>query len=129
MGNMAGVPDLFAPNFVFHNGVNDIKGPEGMKQHFTLMRTAFPDYHETIEHIFAEGDLVAVFYTVQGTFKSEIMGMNFRGEAMGMKPTGKQFSMPYAILARFENGKQVESSPYSDMLSWYKQMGVPLPQG
>ena len=84
----------------------------------TVMKTAFPDYHETIENMVAEGDMVAVFYTLKGTFT---------GKFGDTAPTGKKFSLPAVVLARFKNGKQVEAWPYMDSLSWYQQMGVPIP--
>lgn len=118
-GDFSYLSEFFAPNYVFHT-TTEVKGPEGIKQEFANMRTAFPDYHEKIEHVVAEGDLVAVFYTLTGTFK---------GELAGIAPTGKKFSMPIAVLARFENGKQVEAWPYMDALTFYQQLGVSPPTG
>ena len=109
---------LFASNYIFHSA-QEIKGPEGLQQMFTTLTTAFPDYKEKIEHIVAEGDLVAVFYTMTGTFK------NAYGD---IAPTGKEFSIPSAVLARFENGKQVEAWPYYDSSEWARQVGIPVPQ-
>jgi len=116
-GNLSILPELFAPNYVFRT-TPEYKGPEGVKQFITAMRTAFPDYRETINNMVAEGDMVAVFYTLQGTFK---------GEYGGIAPTGKKFSIPSAILSRFEGGKQVEAWLYLDSLTWYRQLGIPIP--
>jgi predicted SnoaL-like aldol condensation-catalyzing enzyme len=42
-GDLALVDDLVAPNYVYHfPGREDIKGPEGLKQFVTMVRTAFP---------------------------------------------------------------------------------------
>jgi predicted ester cyclase len=68
-----------------------MKGTEGVKQYFSILKTAFPDYTEKIESLVGEGDLGAVFYTISGTFK---------GEYAGLKPTGKKFSGPAAVLAK-----------------------------
>ena len=116
-GNFDIAPELFAADFIFHT-TPEAKGPEGFKQTMTVMKTAFPDYHETIENMVAEGDMVAVFYTLKGTFT---------GKFGDTAPTGKKFSLPAVVLARFKNGKQVEAWPYMDSLSWYQQMGVPIP--
>jgi predicted ester cyclase len=116
-GNLSILPELFAPNYVLHT-TPEYKGPEGVKQFITAMRTAFPDYRETINNMVAEGDMVAVFYTLQGTFK---------GEYGGIAPTGKKFTLPYAILSRFENGRQVEAWQYGDSLAYYRQLGIPIP--
>jgi C-1 hydroxylase len=116
-GNLAILPELIAPGYVFHY-TTEVKGPEGLKQSFTALLAAFPDYHQKIENMVAERGLVAVFYTLTGTFK---------GEMSGIKPTGKKFSSPSAVLARFEGGVQVEAWSYSDWLAWYRQLGIPIP--
>jgi predicted ester cyclase len=112
------LPELFTPDYVYHGGV-EYKGPEGVKQMFTDMIKALPDYNETIERMAAEGDLVSVSYTLKGTFT---------GEYAGISPTGKKLSLPVVVIARFKNGKQVEAWEYSDMLSFYQQLGIPIPQ-
>jgi predicted ester cyclase len=67
----------------------------------------------------AEGDTVAVRYTMTATFK---------GELMGIPPTGKQIKIPGAFFYRFKGGKEVEALPFSDMLTFYRQLGIPIPQ-
>ena len=114
--NFSKFSELFTPNYVFHSAP-DVKGPEGVTQTFTTLTAAFPDYQEKIERMVAEGDLVAVFYTMSGTFKNTFGGV---------APTGKKFSIPSAVLSRFENGKQVEAWPYYDNSEWARQLGVPV---
>jgi len=116
-GNLAVVDETTASNYVLHI-TPEVKGPEGYKQFTTIMRTAFPDLHMTIDHMVAEGDMVAVFYTLTGTFK---------GEMAGIKPTGKKMTTKSAVLTRFEGGKAVEAWRYSDMLTFYQQLGIPVP--
>ena len=116
-GDWSVLPELFAPEYVFH-APQEARGPEGITQSFMALKAAFPDYQEKIERMFAEGDMVAVFYTLTGTFQ---------GEFAGVKPTGKKFSLPIAVLARFENGKQVEAWSYFDQLAWLRQLDVNPP--
>lgn len=118
-GNMAAVDELIAPNYYFRSGENEYKGPEGFKQMVTMMRTAIPDLHFSIDEMVGEGDTVAVRYTSTGTFK---------GDLPGIKPTGKQFTRPEAIFHHFERGKQVSAQSYSDSLALYQQLGIPIPQ-
>jgi len=113
-GDFSIIPDLFTANYVYHTSP-EIKGIEGFQALQTMMRNAFPDYHEKIEHMFAEGDMVAQFYLLTGTFK---------GVLAGTKPTGKQLSFPVVVLSRFENGKQVEAWNYSDSLTMAQQLGI-----
>jgi predicted ester cyclase len=113
-GDFSVFPNFFADNFVYH--VNpEIIGVEGVQALQTMMRNAFPDYHEKIEYLFAEGDMVAQFYLLRGTFK---------GELFGQSPTGKMLSLPVVVLSRFKNGKQVEAWNYSDSLTMTKQLGI-----
>src|SRR3989304_7095184 len=74
-GNLAIIPEFIAPNYIFRSPLGiEVKGPEGFKQNVTMYRTAFPDIRATITDVFAEGDKVAVRYTMTGTFKGEMMG-------------------------------------------------------
>jgi predicted ester cyclase len=116
-GDLSVLPEFFAPDFVQHS-TPEVKGLEGMKQMMTMQRTAFPDWQEKIERMVGEGDLVAVSYTISGTFT---------GKYGDIAPTGKKFSLPYLILARFKGGKQVESWMYGDSLTWYQQLGIKPP--
>jgi steroid delta-isomerase-like uncharacterized protein len=118
-GNLAVADKIISAEYVFHGPTGELKGPEGIKQIVTGWRTAFPDGHFTIDDMVAEGDKVAVRYTWTGTFK---------GEYMGMAPTGKKVKMTGAYFYRFKGGKEVEATPFYDTLTFYQQLGVPVPQ-
>jgi predicted ester cyclase len=121
-GDFSFFPDLFAQNSIYH--VNpEVIGFEGVQALHTMMRVAFPDYHEKIEYMFAEGDMVAQFYLLTGTFKGELTGL----APSVIAPTGKQLSWPVVVLSRFENGKQVEAWNYSDSLTMAQQLGIRPP--
>lgn len=117
-GNLDIIPELIAPNYAFATTEQEYKGPEGFKQFVTNYRTAFPDIHFSIDGMVAAGDWVAVRYTSTGTFT---------GQIGNIAPTGKQFKMSSAIFYRFEGGKQVEVWGYQDSLSFYQQLGIPIP--
>jgi len=118
-GNVGILSDFLAANYVFHR-TPEIKGSESMKQYFIGNRTTFPDWHNEINHIFAEGNMVAVFATESGTFK---------GSLWGIAPTGRKFSVSWASLNRFENGKLVETWFCYNVLSLFQQLGIPVPTG
>ncbi len=61
-GNLSMIPELVAPNYVYHT-TPEYKGPEGFKNYITMVRKAFPDLHMKIDYMVAEGDMVAIFYT------------------------------------------------------------------
>ena len=96
----------------------EFKGTEGFTQFVGMTRNAFPDIHMTIDDMIGEGEKLAVRLAWTGTFK---------GKFGDMEPTGKQVNMTAAYFYRFESGKEVEATPYTDMLSLYQQMGIPIP--
>jgi predicted ester cyclase len=111
------VDEVIASNYVYH-GMQEVKGTEGMKQFITMLRTTFPDLHITINDILAEGDMVAYRFILRGTFK---------GEMMGMAPTGKQIAFPEAHFVHLVGGKSVEETPYADSFTLFQQLGVKPP--
>jgi steroid delta-isomerase-like uncharacterized protein len=114
-GDLVVADEILASNYIYHFPTHDIEGPEGFKEFIGMMRTAFPDLHVTIEDLIAEGDTVAARFTMRGTFK---------GELMGMAPTGKKLVFPEVVIIRFENGKEVEATAYANMLSFNEQLGI-----
>lgn len=118
-GNTTIVDEIIGPDWVFYGpGGLEFKGQEGYKQIVTTMRNAFPDLHMTIEDMIGEGDKIAVRYTMRGTFK---------GQLMGMAPTGNQFTMTSALFMRFKDGKLVETREIFDQLTFFQQLGVSPP--
>jgi steroid delta-isomerase-like uncharacterized protein len=120
-GNLAIIPELFAKNYVFHSPLPlEAKGPEGFKQMAAMVRSALPDLHVTINDIFAEGDKVATRVTLTGTFK---------GEMMGIPPTGRKATITSILVSQWAGGKEVEAWEGLDALSFYQQLGIPIPAG
>jgi steroid delta-isomerase-like uncharacterized protein len=112
--DLSSIDDLFdefiAPEYVDHtNQVNR----EGLKQLFIMGFTGFPDWHETIDDIIAEGDKVWIRISYTGTHTSE-----FRGIA----PTGEKVTMTGVDIYRIENGKLVEYWNVSDSMNFNKQL-------
>ena len=118
-GNVDNLDQGIAPNYVLH-ATPEVKGPEGLAQSVKTIRTAFPDIHVKVDYAVAEGDMVAFFSTMTGTFTGEIPGMD-------TKPTGKKMSIKIANLTRFEGSKAVEAWQWTDSLEWYRQLGIPIP--
>ena len=118
-GNLEILQELITPDYVLHEINQDFVGQEGLKHLITNhLRIPFPDWHQTIEKMFGEGDMVVIFYTIRGTFKNELLGI---------PPTGKQFELKEAVLSRFEKGKQAEVWVYYDQLTFYRQLGINPP--
>ena len=110
------VEEMIAPNFVNHESPPGMdRGPDSMRGLVTMLRTAFPDLHFTIEDLIAEGDIVAGRLTMTGTHN---------GPLMGMPPTGRTVHQAHMHFIRFQDGKAVEHWGVRDELSMMQQMGV-----
>jgi steroid delta-isomerase-like uncharacterized protein len=121
-GNFAVAEELAASDIVVHLSTpgDELHGPEGIKQYYTMLHTAFPDIHFTIEDQIAEGDRVVTRWTAQATHK---------GEYQGVPPTGKRFKLAGVDIDRIVNGKVVECWPIEDQLGLLQQLGVvPVPE-
>ena len=61
-GDLAVADELFSAGYVNHGGLipDVVPGPESIKVGVALQRTAFPDLRVTVEHLMAEGEMVAI---------------------------------------------------------------------
>ena len=117
--NLAGVDELFAPDYVCHgSGVIPDIDLAGWRQLIPALWTAFPDQHYSLEDLIAEGDKVVSRYTLRCTHQ---------GDFMGIPPTGKQVSFTGIEIDRIEEDKIVESWFSSDLLGFLQQLGA-IPQ-
>ena len=63
-GNLQAAGELFGEDFYNHAGFPGWpRGPEHIRRAVTMLRTAFPDLHYTLEDVIAEGDTVAARWT------------------------------------------------------------------
>ena len=110
--NLDAFDDLLAPDYVDHTSQ---VGREGLKQLMNMAFKAFPDLHETIEDIIAEGDKVWVRITFTGTNT---------GEWLGFAPTGKKVTSKNVDTYRIVNGKLAEYWNVTDASDFNKQLGI-----
>jgi steroid delta-isomerase-like uncharacterized protein len=117
-GNLGILPEFIAANVVLHSAVGtDVNGLEGIRQFFKSSKAAFPDWHDNIENLIAEGDMVVAKCAESGTFKHEFMGL---------APTGKAYLIKGVLLVRYEGDKIAEAWSYYDMLSLCRQLDIPI---
>src|SRR5918992_5191824 len=65
------VEEIYAPDFVWHEPDQDIRGYEQAKQFVSSFFAAFPDLNITVDDVIAEGDKVVSRYTLRGTHQGE----------------------------------------------------------
>ncbi|KQQ75699.1 hypothetical protein ASF73_07865 [Xanthomonas sp. Leaf131] len=78
-------------------------------------REAFPDLAWTVDQLIAEGDTVAIRYTMTGTH---------RGPFAGVAGTGRPVTAQSMAFYRLKNGKIVEERAQLDLLAVLQQIGA-----
>jgi steroid delta-isomerase-like uncharacterized protein len=121
-GNFDIFDEVVAPDVVDHDPAPEQgPGPEGFKEMFRTMRSAFPDLQVRPEHMTATDEDVALAYTITGTHE---------GEFLGLAPTGRKVTARGVQIGRFEDGRLVERWGSSDQLAILQQLGAePQPGG
>jgi steroid delta-isomerase-like uncharacterized protein len=120
-GNLDLADDVF-DRYLAHQPDGSVleRGPEDVKRFMGEFRSAFPDFHSTIEDQIAEGDRVVTRWRMRGTHQ---------GEFRGIAPTGKELDITGIGIFRFSDGKVVESWDNFDQLGMMRQLGaIPEPQ-
>jgi steroid delta-isomerase-like uncharacterized protein len=116
-GNLAIVEELCAPDYVDHNpplpGMP--AGNQGVRQANVALRQAFPDTVHLIQDQIAEGDKVMTRLIGRGTF---------RGEILGLPPTGKVVEIAGISVHRLAGGKLVEHWAQADLPGFLQQLGA-----
>ena len=109
--------ELVADDYVGHFPPNPtIHGPEGLERFNAQSVTAFPDVRVTVEDLLAEGDEVAVRWTLRGTHEGELRG--------GIPATGRRVEVSGITISRIRDGRVVESWGNYDLLGMLQQLGV-----
>ncbi len=118
-GNLDAIDDLIDPGTVDHAAPEGFPtGREGAKYFATMMRSAFPDLHLTIEDMISEEDKVVVRSTWSGTHE---------GEFMGIPATGRRVTVSQIDISRVADGRMVEHWGQFDALGLMQQLGVVSP--
>ena len=110
--NLDFLDNLTAPDYFDHTHQLN---PEEVKRFMNMIFKAFPNWHETIEDIVAEGDKVWVLLKATGTHT---------GEYRGLAPTGKKITSMSVNIYRIVNNKFIESWAVEDSMDFLKQLGL-----
>ena len=121
-GNVDTVMDIFATDYVRHDlrPGNPLAGPEGQRRIAQDFRAAFPDLRMNVDLLIAEGDMVVVRWTTQGTNT---------GQWGKVPPTGKHAVFSGVNIFRIRDGKVVELWNHRDDLGLMQQLGAPVYAG
>jgi steroid delta-isomerase-like uncharacterized protein len=119
-GDLDAADEFYAPDYVNHQhhdpaDPRDLRGVEAMKSFVTEFRSAFPDFHDSIDIQVAEGELVVTRFTSMGTH---------RGTFMGVESTNRELVWTGITIDRVSGGKIVESWANWDMMGMMQQLGA-----
>jgi steroid delta-isomerase-like uncharacterized protein len=120
-GNLDLADDVF-DRYLAHQPDGSVleRGPQDVKRFMGEFRSAFPDFHSTVEDQLAEGDKVVTRWRMRGTHE---------GEFRGIAPTGNELDITGMGIFRFSDGKVVESWDNFDQLGMMRQLGaIPAPE-
>jgi predicted ester cyclase len=92
---------------------------EPVQQLITMLHTAFPDFHVTIEDQLAEGDKVVTRFTARGTHQGV-----WRSPLGAIEPTGKSFEHEGIRIFRIADNRLVETWGGADTLRQLQQLGI-----
>jgi steroid delta-isomerase-like uncharacterized protein len=114
--NFAVADELLAPEIEFRGSLGvATKGRDAFRGYMRLVRNSFPDFHNKIDQLVAEGDTVVARLTYRGTH---------RGEVFGLAPTGKEIMYSGAAIFRIAEGKIAEGWVLGDRLGLLQQLGA-----
>ena len=115
-GNEAAIDEILASDLKHEPFFPDWPtGAASFKRLVRLWRTAFPDLHEEVVEMIAEGDQVASRIRISGTH---------RGEFYGLGGAGRSFSIYGGEMFRLRDGKVVEYAYSEDVLGLFTQLGA-----
>ena len=109
--------ELVAADYVDHT--HQQKGREAFKQLFALAFEGFPDWHESIQDIIAEGENVWVKVRATGTHSG-----NWMLFGVPLPATGNKVVMDMVFMFRVVDGKMVEGGELDDQVDFFKQLGL-----
>jgi predicted ester cyclase len=114
---------LWKPGCKDHlHGLAELTAPEGVKQYFSGMFDAIPDFEFEILSLAASGQNAACRWRVTGTFTGP-------GRFQGLAPTGHRIVMEGCDMLTVEDGQIVENHAYTNGAELAQQLGLLPKQG
>jgi predicted ester cyclase len=99
------------------HGVGDLVAPHGIREYFSSLFAAVPDFRFEVTDIVAEGDKVAVRWRTEGSFSGT-------GDILGFAPNGRSIELEGADVLTVENGKIVSNHAYTNGMVFAQQIGA-----
>ncbi len=106
--------ELISPDITFRGSIGTaVNGIAQFRQYVSKIRAAFPDFHNHIEELIAEGEKVAARLTYTGTH---------RGELLGFPATGNKVTYSGIAIFEFAESKIVRGYVLGDTETLKRQL-------
>jgi predicted ester cyclase len=99
------------------HGLVELAAPGGIREYFSGLFAAFPDFKFEVVEFTASGKLAACRWRVTGTFLGP-------GRFQGLVPNGRQVRIEGCDMLRVEDGQIVENNGYTNAQQIAEQLGV-----
>lgn len=111
------IPEFYAPDYVAdYRPIAPLQtGHDGIRGMVERAWQTFPDYHEELHELVAEGDLVTAWFTISGT-QDGPWGM--------IPPTGRRVAFDEILLLRIADGRVVWQRGIPDNVAALRQLGI-----
>jgi steroid delta-isomerase-like uncharacterized protein len=118
-GDLGVVDEVFAEDYRHFDPANPdpngVVGREGVREHITTLRNAFPDVAFHVEDMIAEDDKIVVRWHAT---------LTHTGDYFGIPPTGKSATITGMNTWHLGGGKAVEGWVNRDDLGLLQQLGI-----
>ena len=104
------------------HGIAEFTAPDGIREYFSEVFAAFPDWRFEVLELAGSGDLAAARWRIQATFSGP-------GRLQGVAPTGKKVTLEGCDMFRVVDELIVENNAYTNGLQMAQQIGLMPPQG
>lgn len=111
------IPELYAADYLAdYRPIAPLRhGHDGIRGMVEHAWATFPDYHEELHELVAEGDLVTAWFTISGT-QDGPWGM--------LPPSGKRVEFDEIVLLRIRDGRVVWQRGIPDNVAALRQIGI-----
>ena len=114
--NFALADELLSAEISFRGSLGvEVRGRLAFCEYMRRVRNAFPDFHNKIEQLVAEGDRVAARLQYTGTH---------RGQIFGVQLSGVSISYAGAAFFRIAGNRVAEGWVLGDLVSLTRQLGA-----
>ena len=113
------VDEIIAQDIQFRGSLGvTVSGRDGFRGYVARVRAAFPDFHNHVDELLADGDAVAARLTYTGTHQ---------GELYGAAPTHQRVEYGGIAFFRIFKGQITSGLVYGDTIGLMGQIGAAIP--